>query len=106
VAPNTTRRVAGFVADLEYDHVPPEVVAIVKRQVLDVVGVALAGMRAEIGRIVTRYAEIQASRPMIRPAFGEMVMTFPPRISPTRWWPQLTVGGTRAPVVNSRVGAG
>jgi len=63
VAPNTTRRVAGFVADLEYDQIPPDVVAIVKRQVLDVIGVALAGMRAEIGRIVTRYAEIQASRP-------------------------------------------
>ena len=63
MAPNTTQRVAGFVADLSYDRIPPEVVAIVKRQVLDVVGVAIAGSRAEIGGILHRLAEIQASRP-------------------------------------------
>jgi 2-methylcitrate dehydratase PrpD len=63
MAPNTTSRVAGFVADLGYDDIPDDVIAVVKRQVLDVVGVALAGMSSEVGGIVSRFAEAQASRP-------------------------------------------
>lgn len=62
-APGTTARVAGFVADLTYDQIPSGVVERVQRQFLDVLGVGLAGMRQDAGRIATRFVERQASRP-------------------------------------------
>lgn len=42
-APDATRRIAGFVADLTYDDLPPEVVALAKITLLDYLGAALAG---------------------------------------------------------------
>ncbi len=39
----TTEFVARFVSELKYENIPGEVIERAKRQILDVIGVALAG---------------------------------------------------------------
>jgi 2-methylcitrate dehydratase PrpD len=61
--PTTTGRLAEFVAGLRYEDVPAPVIERVKRQTLDLVGVALAGSAQPVGRLALRQAERQASCP-------------------------------------------
>jgi 2-methylcitrate dehydratase PrpD len=55
-AQTTTRVLADFVASIEYDHLPGELVRRVARQCLDLVGVALAGAGEPAARAVRRLA--------------------------------------------------
>ena len=47
--PSNTEVIARFVSDLKYEDIPREVVERAKRQILDVIGVALAGSTQEVG---------------------------------------------------------
>src|SRR5207302_717308 len=49
--------VAEFVATTHYGDIPPEMVRIAKKSILDTIGVGLAGARAEGSAIVRRYIE-------------------------------------------------
>jgi 2-methylcitrate dehydratase PrpD len=60
---STTQRLAEFVVGLRYADVPPEVIARVKRQCLDLFGVALAGSTQPVGVVARRFAERQCSAP-------------------------------------------
>lgn len=58
-----THRLAEFVVGLRFDDLPTEVIERVKRQWLDLLGVALAGATWPAGAIARAYAERQASAP-------------------------------------------
>ncbi len=49
--PGLTKYVAQFVLDTKYDDIPPEVIALGKKSILDGFGLALAGSLAESGPI-------------------------------------------------------
>ncbi|MBI4524568.1 MAG: MmgE/PrpD family protein [Deltaproteobacteria bacterium] len=53
----TTEKLAAFVVNLKYDHLPPEAVVRLKRQCLDTIGVGLAAVTEATGRIINRYVE-------------------------------------------------
>ena len=53
----TTEYVARFVSELKYDGIPREVIERAKRQILDVIGVALAGSTQEVGKIALKFVE-------------------------------------------------
>ncbi|MBT8333386.1 MAG: MmgE/PrpD family protein [Deltaproteobacteria bacterium] len=50
-----TQEVAQFIVSLKYDHIPPEVVELGKKSILDGFGLALAGSIAESGDKVQKY---------------------------------------------------
>src|SRR4051812_6510016 len=50
-----TVEIAEFVAGASWATLPPELVELSKKHVLDALGLALAGQRAETGPIVRRY---------------------------------------------------
>jgi len=50
-----TQEVAQFIVSVKYDHIPPEVVELGKKSMLDGFGLALAGSVAESGDKVQRY---------------------------------------------------
>ena len=52
-----TEVIARFVSDLKYEDIPREVVERAKRQILDVIGVALAGSTQEVGKIALKFVE-------------------------------------------------
>jgi 2-methylcitrate dehydratase PrpD len=52
---NNTEVIARFVTDLEYDAIPKEVVDRTKRQILDVIGVALAGSTQPVGKLAANF---------------------------------------------------
>ena len=60
---NTTETLAGFVAGLDYATLPDEVVALVKRQCLDLLGVALAGTKEPAGTIAADLSSRFGSTP-------------------------------------------
>jgi 2-methylcitrate dehydratase PrpD len=61
--PGTTQRLAEFVVGLRYEAIPPEVIARVKRQCLDLFGVALAGFTEPAAAAARRFVERQRSTP-------------------------------------------
>jgi 2-methylcitrate dehydratase PrpD len=52
---STTEALARFVVELEYDALPKEAVDLAKRQILDVIGVALAGSTQPVGRLAANF---------------------------------------------------
>ena len=50
-----TEFVARFVSELQYEGIPREVIERAKRQILDVIGVALAGSTQEVGKIAFNF---------------------------------------------------
>ncbi|HWP57939.1 MAG TPA: MmgE/PrpD family protein [Candidatus Acidoferrales bacterium] len=58
-----TEFVARFVSELRYESIPPEVIERAKRQILDVIGVALAGSTQEVGKIAARFVERTGGTP-------------------------------------------
>src|SRR5258706_374635 len=52
-----TDYVAKFVVDTAYDAIPPEVVQLGKKSILDGLGLALAGSRAESGPLCLKYLD-------------------------------------------------
>ena len=50
-----TEFVAHFVTDLKYENIPQEVLTRAKRQILDVIGVALAGSMQPVGKIAADF---------------------------------------------------
>jgi 2-methylcitrate dehydratase PrpD len=56
-APGLTAYVAGFVADTPYESIPPDVIELGKKSILDGLGLALAGSRAETGPLCLRYLD-------------------------------------------------
>lgn len=55
--PGLTKYVAQFVLDTKYEDIPPEVIALGKKSILDGLGLALAGSMAESGPISRKYIE-------------------------------------------------
>ena len=60
---STTDALARFVVDLEYDAIPKEAVDRAKRQILDVIGVALAGSRQPVGKLAARFVQKTGGTP-------------------------------------------
>ncbi|MGH7844379.1 MAG: MmgE/PrpD family protein, partial [Candidatus Binatia bacterium] len=58
-----TEFVARFVTDLKYENIPQEVVDRAKRQILDVIGVALAGSTQEVGKIAANFVQRTGGTP-------------------------------------------
>jgi 2-methylcitrate dehydratase PrpD len=58
-----TEFIARFVSDLKYEDIPQEVVERAKRQILDVIGVALAGSTQEVGKITLNFVERTGGTP-------------------------------------------
>jgi 2-methylcitrate dehydratase PrpD len=54
---NNTESLAHFVAKLDYDSIPKEVVDRAKRQILDIIGVALAGSQQKAGLLAARFVQ-------------------------------------------------
>ncbi len=54
-SPGLTAQVAGFVVTTRIEDLPPELVELGKKHILDAVGLAIAGEQAESGSIVRRY---------------------------------------------------
>jgi 2-methylcitrate dehydratase PrpD len=59
----TTEFIARFVSELKYEDIPREVIERAKRQILDVIGVALAGSTQEVGKIALRFVERTGGAP-------------------------------------------
>ena len=59
----TTEYVSRFVSELKYEDIPREVVERAKRQILDVIGVALAGSTQEVGKIALKFVERTGGTP-------------------------------------------
>ncbi|MBM4297729.1 MAG: MmgE/PrpD family protein [Deltaproteobacteria bacterium] len=59
----TTEFVARFVSELKFEDIPREVIERAKRQILDVIGVALAGSTQEVGKIALRFVERTGGTP-------------------------------------------
>jgi len=60
---STTEALARFVVELEYDVIPKEVVCRAKRQILDVIGVALAGSIESVGKLAARFVQKTGGTP-------------------------------------------
>lgn len=56
-APGLTRYVAEFVVNTKYDQIPPEVIELGKKSILDGFGLALAGSKAESGPLSRKYIQ-------------------------------------------------
>jgi 2-methylcitrate dehydratase PrpD len=54
---SNTEAVSRFVTELEYDVIPKEAVDRAKRQILDVIGVALAGSTQQVGKLAARFVQ-------------------------------------------------
>ena len=61
-APGLTEYVAQFVANTRYESIPPDVVELGKKSILDSFGLALAGSRAESAPICLRYLDTLSIR--------------------------------------------
>src|SRR5262245_4543511 len=58
-----TEFIARFVTDLQYESIPQEVVDRAKRQILDVLGVALAGSTQQVGKIAANFVQRTGGTP-------------------------------------------
>ena len=56
VEPERRHRVPRFIHDLRYDQLPPDVISLARRCLVDLVGVAAAGSRTDGGRIACEHA--------------------------------------------------
>ena len=54
---SNTEAIASFVSELEYDAIPKEAIDRVKRQILDVIGVAVAGSTQQVGKLAARFVQ-------------------------------------------------
>src|SRR5579863_7848893 len=56
-APGLTKSVAEFIVNTKYEDIPPEVIELGKKSILDGFGLALAGSASVMGPIARKYAE-------------------------------------------------
>lgn len=59
--PGLTRYVGEFIVHTRYEDIPPEVIALGKKSILDGLGLALAGTKAPTGPLVVKYLQTDAS---------------------------------------------
>ena len=74
---NITECIAKFVVDTRYEDIPQEVLEISKRQLLDVLGVALAGCQQPLGIIMKDYVTKIGGEPLSS-LIGYGIRTSPP----------------------------
>src|SRR5579863_7659490 len=55
--PGLTKYVGNFVLQTQYENIPPDVIELGKKSILDGFGLALAGSRAESGPISRKFVE-------------------------------------------------
>ena len=60
---SNTEAIARFVAELDYGAIPKEAVERTKRQILDVIGVALAGSTQPVGKLAASFVEKTGGTP-------------------------------------------
>src|ERR1700738_1022692 len=56
VVPDLTKYVSEFVVDAKYTDLPADVIELGKKSILDGIGLALAGARAQNGKLFREYA--------------------------------------------------
>src|SRR5215467_10569683 len=54
-APGLTKHVSDFIVNTRYDDIPPEVLELGRKSILDGLGLALAGSVSEMGTLVRKY---------------------------------------------------
>ncbi len=74
---NTTESIARFVVDTTYEDIPQEAFQISKRQLLDVLGVALAGSKQPLGQIMCSFVAKVGGEPLSS-LIGSGMYTSPP----------------------------
>src|SRR5216684_556829 len=57
MAPGLTKSVAEFIVNSKYEEIPPDVIELGKKSILDGFGLALAGSASVMGPIARKYAE-------------------------------------------------
>jgi len=75
---NNTETLARFVANLEYDAIPKDVLDRTKRQILDIIGVALAGSTQPVGRLVANFVQRTGGTPECT-VWGTHLRSSPPQ---------------------------
>ncbi|MBI2986145.1 MAG: MmgE/PrpD family protein [Deltaproteobacteria bacterium] len=75
---NNTETLARFAANLEYDAIPKDVLDRTKRQILDIIGVALAGSTQPVGRLVANFVQRTGGTPECT-VWGTQLRSSPPQ---------------------------
>jgi 2-methylcitrate dehydratase PrpD len=75
---SNTEALARFVVELEYDAIPKEAVERTKRQILDVIGVALAGSTQPVGKLAANFLERSGGTPDCT-VWGTQLRSSPPQ---------------------------
>jgi len=71
-----TKKLAEFIVETDSAGIPPEAMEIGKRVILDLLGVALAGSRDPMARIMTDYVKDTGGRPRSS-VWGKKVQDLP-----------------------------
>ncbi len=75
---STTKQLAAFVHEMDYDALPPGTIARAKNAMIDTIGTALAGATDPVGDILTRYVIAQGGTPQAT-VLGKGVRTSAPQ---------------------------
>lgn len=75
---NNTEVVARFVTDLKYESIPKEVLDRAKRQMTDLIGVALAGSTQPVGKLVANFVKKTGGTPECT-VWGTSLRSSPPQ---------------------------
>src|ERR1700688_3771234 len=76
-APGLTKSVAEFIVNTKYEDIPPDVVELGKKSILDGFGLALAGSASVMGPIARKYAESFGSGEMRASVIGTAMKAHP-----------------------------
>ena len=76
-APGLTKSVAEFIVNLKYEEIPPEVVELGKKSILDGFGLALAGSASVMGPIARQYVQSFGSSDMKASIIGTGMKAHP-----------------------------
>jgi 2-methylcitrate dehydratase PrpD len=76
-SPGLTKYVGAFVQQTQYEDIPPEVIELGKKSILDGLGLALAGSRAESGPISRKFIEQSGASTGVATVIGTTQKTSP-----------------------------
>ncbi len=72
-----TEKITSFIAETNFEDLPPEIITITKRAMIDTIGVALAGSVYPAGKAITEFVEKFGCKP-VAGVIGEKVRTSSP----------------------------
>ena len=97
---NNTEAITRFVTELEYEAIPKEAVDRAKRQILDVIGVALAGSTQPVGKLAANFLRRIGRSPDCT-VWGTQLRSSPPEAASSTVFSRtpstMTTGGSLEP---------